>query len=506
MFTREDKENIPIPTNRLIKESLETIQITPDLVCKKLKKLIPEKSPGHDNWHPYFLREIADVFCIPLSFLFNKSLKEGAHESWLKAIRTAIYKKGARSDPGNYRPISLASVISKVMESLIRDELLIHLVRHAVLSDCQHGFVPSRDCITQLLLCLEDWTLMRENNQTFDVIYTDFSKAFNSAPHERLLRKLEHVGIRGDLLNWIRSFLMRRTQCVRVEGKTSTWKKVISGIPQGSVLGPLLFVIFINDLPDEVKYNICKMFADDCKIYGLVENVNLNKLQRDLCTLEVWYKKWQLPFNAENARLCISGENNPEYYYVLNNHVLEKSDQEKDLGVIIDKNLKFHAHTAAAVKIANQVLGLIKKSYHSRDSYTIKTFYKAMVRPHLEYGNAIWGSNYLGDIKILEKIQRRATKMTIAIKDLHYEERLKELKLPSLVYRRRRGDMIIMYKIMNNLVRIDRMQLFSPPNAGSQQKSIKETCSGLCKSEIVFTTGDKQLESTTIHHSRSSIS
>ena len=143
VFTREDKENIQIPTNRLIEDSLETIQITPDLVCKRLKRLSPEKSPGHGNWHPYYLREIADVFCIPLSFLFNKSLKEGAHESWLKAIITAIYKKGARSDPGNYRPISLTSVISKVMESLIRDELLIHLVRHEVLSDCQHGFVPS---------------------------------------------------------------------------------------------------------------------------------------------------------------------------------------------------------------------------------------------------------------------------------------------------------------------------------------------------------------------------
>ena len=124
---------------------------------------------------------------------------------------------------------------------------------------------------------------MRENNQTFDVIYTDFSKVFDSVPHERLLRKLEHVGIRGDLL-------MCTTQCVRVEGKTSTWEKVIGVIPQGSLLGPLLFVIF-NDLPDEVKYNICKMFADNCKIYRLVENVNLNKLQLVLCKLEVWSKK-----------------------------------------------------------------------------------------------------------------------------------------------------------------------------------------------------------------------
>ena len=130
------------------------------------------------------------------------------------------------------------------------------------------------------------------------------------------------------------------------------------------------------------------------------------------------------------------GENNPEHYYVLNNHVLEKSEQEKDLGVIIDSSLKFHAHTAAAVKKANQVFGLIKKSYSTPDPYTIKTLYKAMVRPHLEYGNAIWGPNYLGDINMLEKIQRRATKMIIAIKDLTYEERLKELKLPSLVYRR----------------------------------------------------------------------
>ena len=163
------------------------------------------------------------------------------------------------------------------MESLVRDEIVAHLMEHNILSDSQHGFVPGRDCITQLLLCLEDWTTMIENGDSFDVIYTDFSKAFDSVPHERLLKKLDHLGIRGNILSWIRSFLSGRSQCVNVEGALSEWKKVLSGIPQGSVLGPLLFVVFINDLPYEVVYSICKMFADDCKIYGRVSSGSEHK-------------------------------------------------------------------------------------------------------------------------------------------------------------------------------------------------------------------------------------
>ena len=461
VFTIEDLDTVPQPALDPI-DILAAIEITPSLVRRKLRNLNPNKSPGHDKMHPRFLKELANHIAIPLSVLFNKSLKEGAHKSWLRATIAAIFKKGIKSSPNNYRPVSITSVISKVMESIVRDAILDHLMKHNILSDPQHGFVPGRDCMTQLLLCLEDWTKMIDDNEDFDVIYTDFAKAFDSVAHQRLLVKLESIGIKGDLLNWIRSFLSGREQCVKVNGVTSGWKKVLSGIPQGSVIGPLLFVIFINDMPNEVKFNLCKLFADDCKLYGRVDSSGENKMQLDVTNLENWSRKWQLPFNATKCKVMHIGRNNPNHQYTLNDHTLETSTCEKDLGVYIDNQLKFHEHTAAATKTANQVLGVIKKAYKTRDNLTIPILYKSMVRPHLEYGNLIWGPFFKQDMKSVEKIQRRATKLVSSIKDLSYEDRLKALKLPSLVYRRRRGDMIQMYKIMNGLVRVEVKTLFSP--------------------------------------------
>ena len=173
-FSVEDIQNIP-ETTLCVVEVLQNIEITPTVVREKLHDLNPNKSPGHDLWHPYFLKQLADCICIPLSILYNKSLKEGAHKSWTKAIITAIYKKGLKSEMGNYRPISITSVIPKVMESIIRDMIVAYLMKHGILSNDQHGFVPERNCITQLLICMEDWTNMVENGESFDIIYTDFS-------------------------------------------------------------------------------------------------------------------------------------------------------------------------------------------------------------------------------------------------------------------------------------------------------------------------------------------
>ena len=202
VFTLEFLHDIPTAPTYLVEEVISTIDITRDLVRKKLQSLDPNKSPGHDNLHPHCLRELNSVISTPPSILFKKSLREGAHKSWLKAVITALHKNGIRSSPENYRPISITSVISKLMESIVRDSIVSHMMKHNLLNDDQHGFVPGRDCTTQLLICMEDWTNMIETGESFDIIYTDFAKAFDSVAHVRLLHKLESIGIKGDLLNW----------------------------------------------------------------------------------------------------------------------------------------------------------------------------------------------------------------------------------------------------------------------------------------------------------------
>ena len=462
VFTGENLHNVPsMPTTQVI-EALSTIEITPYIVESKLDSLNPNKSLGQDGWHPHFMKELSDAIYIPLSILFTKSLNEGAHGKWRKAIITAIHKKGMKCLPENYRPISITSVISKLMESLVRDPIMDHLIKHKLLADDQHGFVPGRNCITQLLLCLEEWTKLVEEGEAFDVIYTDFSKAFDSVAHKRLLIKLERIGITGDLLRWIRSFLRNRTQCVNVEGVQSGWKDAMSGVPQGSVIGPILFVIFINDMPEEVLKSLCKLFADGCKLYRAVTANGANDLQLDMCNLEAWSDKWQLPFNATKCKVLHFGANDLRHPYMLNNPTLESTKSEKDLGIIIDEDMKYHVHTTSATKKSNQVFGIIKKSYVTRDANTIATLYKSMVRPHLEYGNIIWGPFYKMDMSRVESVQRLATKLVITLKNKSYEDRLIALDRPSLAYRRKRGDMIMMYKIVNELVRVDFNDLFTP--------------------------------------------
>ena len=310
-----------------------------------------------------------------------------------------------------------------------------------------------------------------------DVVYFDFAKAFDRVPHQRLLVKMKSLGIVGKTHNWITAFLSGRTQRVRVEDQLSSWEAVRSGIPQGSVLGPSLFVIFINDMPNVID-SMCQLFADDAKVFRSIRSLDDNViLQNDINKLTKWSEKWQLPFNVSKCKSLHIGSSNPRHEYAMNGECLEQVRVEKDLEGVIDDRLKFRKQAAEAIKKANRILGLIKKSFVLLDKTTLPLLFNTLVRPHLEYGNVIWGPFFKEDIKSVEKVQRRATKMISCLKDASYDERLRSLNMPSLLHRRRRGDMIYTYKILTGKIDRDKDEFFKVSNAttrGHQYKIMKQ--------------------------------
>ena len=454
VFTLENTENVPYltPGEKSSGFLLSDLRVTQEAVQKKLRELNPYKSPGPDKIAPKLLSELSDALSRPISILFNLSLEHGeVPAEWKHAQVTPIFKKGDKTSPNNYRPVSLTCILCKVLESFIRDSIQDHMESLNLYSDCQHGFRTARSCTSQLLEVKNDFTSFYDDNMPFDVIYLDFKKAFDAVPHIRLLNKMRGYGIDGNVLKWTESFLKGRTQQVKINNELSDISNVTSGIPQGSVLGPILFTIFINDLPEYV-HSLCKIFADDTKIYNLCQN--FNTIQEDLHSLQAWSEKWQLFFNNDKCVCLHFGKKNPQADYTLKSNndvsIIKKSSEERDLGVTFDTNLKFDSHINNVINKANQALGIIKRNFKYMDEEALLTLYKSIVRPILEYGQPVWAPFLLRQSRALESIQRRATKLIPSIKHLPYEERLQHLKLPSLKYRRTRGDLILTYNLFHS--------------------------------------------------------
>ena len=377
---------------------------------------------------------------IPLTEIFRKSLRSGeVPEDWRRANITCIFKKGNKQDPGNYRPVSLTSVICKLLESNIREEIMNHLSKHNLLSDSQFGFRKNRSTILQLLTVMEDWTEALDNNLQVDTVYMDFRKAFDSVPHKRLIKKLAGYGIDGTLLTWLKNFLNERKQRVVINGKASKWNDVLSGIPQGSILGPVLFILYINDLPGVVG-SVCQLFADDCKLYRNIKSeADLRELQEDIDRLCQWSKDWLLGFNIKKCKLVSYGNIHFETEYKLtdsdnNSHTLSSDDSECDLGILFKRNLKFDEHINNVVNKVNRISGLIKRKFTHMDKSLFLTLYKSLLRSHLDYGNLIYYPTTKKNKQVLENAQRRATRMVPELRGMSYRERLMELNLSTLEY------------------------------------------------------------------------
>jgi hypothetical protein len=373
------------------------------------------------------------------------------------------------------------------MEAIVREKVMDHLEKNNLISTHQHGFVSGRSCVTQLLEVMDLWTEILDGSGSVDVVYTDFMKAFDSVPHRRLLAKLSAHGVQGRTLDWIRAFLSERVQSVVVNGVSSGQVQVTSGIPQGSVLGPLLFVIYINDLPS-ICTNTVKLFADDTKIYTRSDNAeSVQSLQDDLNKMQEWSEKWQLKFHPEKCHVLKLGHKKSDAAYFMKGRrdgeeytvKLQESSVEKDLGVFVDNGLSFKEHVAKSTAKANQVVGVIRRSFDYLTEDLFVQLYKSLVRPTLEYGHSAWQPCHKTLCADVEDVQRRATKLLSSIKDLPYQERLKTLRLPCLEHRRLRGDMINTYKYVHGLYKVSRpkFQLSEGKSTrGHSLKLIKDHC------------------------------
>ena len=432
--------------------NMESIKVKEEDILKRLLKLNINKSPGPDKLHPRILYEVRNEIVSALVIIFNQSLIDHhVPQDWRAGNVSPVFKKGSKTDPANYRPISLTSIVCKIFESIIRDHIVDYFEDNNLYSVKQYGFIKGRSTVLQLLRILDDWTEMLEGGGQIDVIYTDFEKAFDRVPHKRLISKLYSYNINEDIIKWIKAYLENRIQRVKIQNSYSKWGNVISGIPQGTILGPLLFIIYINELSNICDSGSCLfLYADDAKIYNhILDKQDKEIIQNDLNKLKLWADNWLIKLNIDKCKKVSYGRViDSNYQYSIENKLLENLDSIKDLGVTFDTHLKFGLHINEKINKAYSILGVIKRNFSLLDKDSFLVIYKSMVRSHLEYANCIWAPYTVQDKKNLEKVQMRATKIIKEIKHLGYIARLTYLKLPTLLYRRLRGDMIMVFKLL----------------------------------------------------------
>ncbi len=423
-------------------------------VAKFQQQIKPNKACGPDLIHPRVLR-MCPALVKPMTIMFNASMSSGIlPQDWRDAHVTPIYKGSCRLSCKNYRPVSLTSQMVKLMEKLVLSRLWDYLNSFQSLSVDQHGFQPGASCTTQLLDCLDDWTRMADEGKSVDIIYLDFAKAFDSVPHKRLAHKLHTIGIQGTMLRWLQAFLAHRRQRVVLQGMQSDWLPCTSGVPQGSLLGPTLFLIYIDDMPLNLESDV-KLFADDSKVYRAVRShVDEDTLNRDLAKLATWSARWLLRFNESK---CVVLTVQPQHRdnvprYTLNGVYLQPVTEQKDLGVIITSDLKPTTHINKICAKSRSKIGLIKRCFTQLSPEKMRILFQSLVRPLLEFASPAWSPWLVKDIENLESVQNKCMRMS------------NSTGWEPLVSRRRKADLREAYKCLNGESKLKPTKLFSLSN------------------------------------------
>lgn len=444
---------------------MEPVFVTQQQIRNKIRKLRKDAAPGPDGITPSILQRLEESVVVPLEIIFNMAIESGdSPQDWKIANVTPIFKKGTKGDPGNYRPVSLTSVPCKIFESIVKDRVMSHLLDNNLIRNSQHGFMPGRSCATNLVEFMDFVTRSVDEGKPVDIFYLDFAKAFDKVPRKRLVKKMVAKGLEPAVVNWIENWLTGRTQHVNIQGEKSESCDVDSGVPQGTVLGPTLFTIYIDDLEvdmEELKLDVKLVkFADDTKGGKVVTSIeDRDKLQQALNCLCDWAEKWGMSFNLSKCKIMHVGLHNPQYDYYMRGTKLGTTDEERDIGVLVTKNLKPSAQCSQAAGRAMSVLGQLRRNFHYRDRHTFLKLYKQYVRPHLEFSSPAWSPWLQGDKYTLEKVQEKAIKMVAGLRGSTYEEKCAELGLKTLEERRGGQDMALVHKFLTERTGTDLFRL-----------------------------------------------
>ena len=370
-----------------------------------------------------------------------------------------IPKNSNTSSPTNYRPISLLPIVSKLLERHVYSVILSHLETHYPLSSVQWGFLEGRSTVTALLHCINEWLKALEDGKEVCAIFFDFQKALDSVPHSPLMATLHSLGLNEYILRWLNNYLSNRVQSVVVNGSESAPAEVLSGVPQGSVLGPLLFLIYIDDLPS-VLHNLgpeVNLFADDVLLYHVVsKEEDFALVQEAVSLLDNWSVDNHLNFNLTKCQYMIISRKLhptlPNTPLLLSNHPLQRVFCYKYLGLLLTDNFSWSQHISSCCSKARQVLGLLYRRFYSfSNQETLKQLYLSLVRPHIEYGCQVWDPHLAKDKKALEDVQKFGLRLASHRWDASYNELLDLFNLPSHEDRRLHLKLGLLFKIVHGL-------------------------------------------------------
>ncbi|KAL5248617.1 hypothetical protein ACHWQZ_G017709 [Mnemiopsis leidyi] len=433
-------------------------------IADAIEDIKPNAASGPDEIPVSLLKNCKEAIAEPIHLIWKKCFSSGSVPSSYKFSHIfPLHKKDSRALPANYRPISLTSHVIKIFERVIRKKLVEYLEINDLICNKQHGFRSGRSCLTQLLHHFDDVLEALANNSDFDSIYLDYAKAFDKVDHKLLLRKLQLYGIHPKILNWIESFLIDRKQAVVVDGHLSFLALILSGVPQGTVLGPILFLIFINDIDQCIMHSIIRCFADDTRIsIAIRSEKDVSLLQSDLYNVMNWSERNNMALHRDKFEyMChITFNKNhtlPElpfisefYQYTVSTDTsLEPVHQLRDLGILISSDLSWSPHIRAIADKARQKASWVLSVFHTRSPMIMLTFYKSMVRSLVEYCCPLWHPSKISDIQELESVQKTFISRIAGMREMHYWDCLVHLSLMSLQRRRERFIILHMWKILH---------------------------------------------------------